>query len=52
MERYFEQQEKTPFSKQVIARYDASLEDYRARDYASDQQTQRLRRASCLLHAA
>lgn len=46
MERYFEQQGKTPFSKEVVARYDPTLEDYRARDYAIDQQTQRLRRAS------
>jgi hypothetical protein len=46
MERYFKQQEKISFSKEVAARYDASLEDYRARDYAIDQQAQRLRRAS------
>jgi transposase InsO family protein len=46
MERYFERQQHTPFSSEVVARYDASLEDYRARDYAIDHQTQRLRRAS------
>ena len=34
------------FFSEVVARYDPSLEDYRARDYAIDQQTQRPRRAS------
>lgn len=46
MERYFERREKTPFSSEVVARYDQTLEGCRARDYALDQQTQRLRRAS------
>jgi transposase InsO family protein len=46
MERYFERQQNTPFNKEVVERYNPTLEDYRARDYALDQQTQRLRRTS------
>ena len=46
VEQYFERQESTPSGKEVIEGYHSGLEDYRARDYASDQQIQSLRRSS------
>jgi transposase InsO family protein len=46
VERYFERQESTPLSNEIVERYNPAVEDYRERNYTLDQHIQSLRRSS------